>query len=266
MHKLGKIFFWLLTKYAHRFFKGKKVYVFAGVRRSGNHACISWINNSIAQADTEFVQVGTQAYWSEKSGVLHLNEINFHGRLQYILFLRRNKHHIRNANIIFLTLEDYFPNQKFDLYCSKKATYIYITRGVLSTIASRIAYNIKQAKDGIDRGDVQVDENLLETIRKLRQSDDPWIFELWVSQKSWRKSYLSNHGLSDDISPQMTNHGGGSTFHQKNKKAAEAMSDQDRWLFIDWPYRVKKLLKKNEDLLTVEEKNFVESWGQIDDT
>ncbi len=260
MHKLKSLLIWLLTKYAHSFFSNKTVYVFSGVRRSGNHACISWINNALAGEDDELIRVSHKVYWSKKSEVLHLNETNFLDPISYIQFLRRNKQRINQAKVIFLSLEDYCPNGEDDLYSARGARFVYITRGLLSTVSSRIAYNVKRAQNGIDRGDVHVDQTLFSIIKKTKNRQPLWVFENWSDDPIWRESFLRHLGLSSDISPKMTDHGGGSSFHGKNKKSTKAMTDDDRWLSIIWPERVKELVLENKELLTQEEIKFLDKW------
>lgn len=260
MHKFKSVLIWLLAKYAQSFFSRKIVYVFSGVRRSGNHACIGWVNNALAGVDDELTRVSHKVYWSKKSEVLHLNEVNFLGPIGYIYFLRQHKNRIKKAKIIFLSLEDYCPKSDSDFYAAKGAKFVYITRGLLSTVASRMAYNVKRAQDGIDRGDVHIDQKLFSIIKETKSRQPLWIFENWSNDPDWRKSFLGQLGLSDDISPKMTEHGGGSSFHGMNKKSTKAMTDDERWSSINWPVRVKELILQNKDLLTQEEIDFLDKW------
>jgi hypothetical protein len=260
VYKLKSLLMWLLTKYAHSFFSSKTVYVFSGVRRSGNHACISWLNNALAGEDDELIRVTHKVYWSKKSEVLHLNEINFLNPWDYILLLRQNKQRINQAKIIFLSLEDYCPNGAADLYAARGARFVYITRRVLSTVSSRITYNVKRAQEGVDRGDVHVGQTLFSIIKETKSRQPLWVFENWNNDPNWRKSFLEYLGLSSDISPKMTEHGGGSSFHGLNKNLSQTLTDYDRWSSIKWPERVKELVLQNKELLTQEEIKFLDKW------
>lgn len=256
LYKIRSLLLLLLKKYIDRVFNKKNVFVFSGLRRGGNHACISWLNNAIAKGDYELSQVGHKVFWCEASGVLHLNEVNFISLFEYFLFVKNNRDKISKANYVFLSLEDYVP-EKSSFYFPKNAKLIKISRGVLALLSSRLAYNIKRAKDGIDRGDMHIDQPLFDMWGKL-EGPETWYYESWFEGKEWRQHFLERLELEADIMPELTNHGGGSSFHGKDKKSVIKMTEKERWGNVQWPDRVLTLLKDNKHFLKNSELHFLQ--------
>ena len=96
MYKLRAFAFWILKKISIDFFRGKAVYFFSGVRRSGNHACIDWIANAIARKQTSMEK--TNGYLTTKDKkIIFLNEINFNGEFAYFTLLREAKEDIKRG-------------------------------------------------------------------------------------------------------------------------------------------------------------------------
>ena len=258
--RLTKLILWLLTKYVHSFFKGKTVYVFSGVRRSGNHACINWMANAVMQQKTDMERQGYMVFQSSCETLLHLNEVNIFSPFDYAGYLRKNRRLIEKASVIFVSVEDLVPNEHTCLYYPKGSKVIYITRDILSTLASRLAYNIKRAKDGIDRGDMHIDQNTFNLTKRIRTKTHVWEFDKWLSDSQWRSQFLARFNLQYDIEPAMSTQGGGSTFHGQDKQAATNMTDAQRWSKVEWSPRIKELVKANPGLLSENEKAFTQSW------
>ena len=257
MHKLQLFINWIIKAYVARLFKNKQVYVFSGIRRSGNHACINWFTNAIAGQQTKMERQRYLTFQSADKTILHLNEVNVLAPMAYFEFLRENRLLIQQAKTVVISLEDMVPKEKDCLYFPHHAKVIYITRDVLSTLASRLAYNIKRAKQGIDRGDMQIDQSKFNLIKIIRRKKHVWYFDKWLNDKSWRTNFLAEFGLNQDIMPEMSTQGGGSTFHGQNKDQAKAMTDEDRWKEVEWPETVLTLIEKNNELLVSEEKLFL---------
>lgn len=259
MYKMRAVVYWFVKILSHWILRGKHVIVFSGARRSGNHACIDWIANAVTGERTKLLDRGN-CYVTENGAIIHLNELNFGDKLGYISLLRKTRRCIRKASVVFLSLEDYVPG-KVDFYTPKNATRIHITRSVLSTIASRLTYNIKKAYDGIDRGDLDIDEPLFLIMRNLQkrttENTHIWSYDRWLSDKSWRRSFLEELNYTADLIPPINSFGGGSSFLGKDSAAMRTMSDKDRWESVAWPKRVIGLVKNNTDLLRDDEREFI---------
>lgn len=162
--------------------------------------------------------------------------------------------------MIFLSVEDYVPGEK-DFYVPDRAERIYITRSVLSTVASRITYNVRRAKDGFDRGDMKIDEAFFSLVRSLRdkhtENTHLWDYDRWLHDGVWRREFLGDLNLTDDIVPKVGTFGGGSSFTGQDVDILSLLSDLDRWRNIDWPKRVVSLIEENKDLLNHNEEVFI---------
>lgn len=261
MYKIRALILWFIKIVINSFFRNKKVIVFSGVRRSGNHACIDWIVNSIAGEEVELQDKGKDNLLATKNErIVLLNEINFHGKLHYLYILRNTIKSIRKAEVVLLSLEDYVSNEH-DYYSPPNATHIYVTRSVLSTIASRVTYNIRRAEIGLDRGDMNIDDSLFMLIRRLRHDSNGkyhiWSYDQWLCDENWRKEFLGELNLKVDIPSKVGMFGGGSSFLGQNSSGVRSMRNSERWYKIKWPERIVRMLEDNLDLLNDCEKEFV---------
>lgn len=263
MYKLKLLLHWLTNFYTNRIFKNKNVLVVSGLRRSGNHACISWISAAIIGEKVDYKHTCHKVYQSPDESIIHLNEVNFLSLFDYAFLLQRNKHHIEKARTVIISLEDYVP-KKGDMYYPRNAVYIKVKRDILTTIASRITYNVKRAKKGIDRGDMHIDSNFFDIYRVETPNEIVWDYSMWQSNFEWRKMFLTSLGLEKDISVGMSLQGAGSSFHDGDNIRAMEMSDESRWNIISWDERVKSLISKNIDLLNLQERQYFKKISEED--
>jgi hypothetical protein len=185
-------------------FRKQRVIVITGLRRSGNHACIEWICNALEDRAVEFSPIGRSVFLSKTARTLHFNEVNWDGPLEFARRLRLHKAAIRESGFVIISLEDYLIEPSSP-YVPKRATLVLINRTLENVIASRLTYATKQAALGLDRGDMRVDEHLMETAQWLEQTEGPnilrWDYDLWfLNEGSYRRDFLASLGLATDIS------------------------------------------------------------------
>ncbi|WP_018983094.1 hypothetical protein [Salinimonas chungwhensis] len=257
---LTKVYLWILKKYIRFTLRNKTIFVFSGLRRSGNHVCINWFANAVLQKPTVLDKADYMVFQSTCKKLLHLNEVNIVSPLNYVSYLRKHRDKISAAHTIFISLEDLVPNDTHCIYFPKGSDVIYITRSVLSTMASRLAYNIKRAKMGIDRGDMNIDQNTFNLVSLIRTKQHVWDLEKWLTDEQWRTDFLARFKLSKDITPGMSSQGGGSTFHGQNQLDATSMTNEQRWSCVEWPERMRALITTNRELLSTEETQFIANW------
>lgn len=231
-------------------FRRQRVLVITGLRRSGNHACISWICNALEERSVEWSQVGRSVFISETGKTLHFNEANWDGALEFARSLRSHKSAIQKSRFVVISLEDYLIDVGSP-YVPRGATIVLITRSLENVIASRLAYATKQAALGLDRGDMRIDGHFMRTARWLTHAMGPriirWNYDLWFrDEENYRRDFLSTLGLKKDISPEISRHGGGSSF--SNQRLGSEQNDPlARSKGVDWPDRIKKLLQEYPD-------------------
>lgn len=255
MYKLARFLEWLAHFYISFLLRGKKVYLFVGLRRSGNHACINWLANSLDGLSSSFEESRQgNVLLSKSRRIIFFNEVNFWDLRYFITVIRKMALEIEKASIVFISLEDYVPI-RYDPYIPKQAKRIAIIRSTLNLVASRVHYAIKQAKIGLDRGDMRIDEGFIAGAKWLRSVNceeyKKWNYDKWFDDSdNYRARFLASVGLHANITPPMSTQGGGSSF--SNSRLGSADNDPlSRWKEFDWPERIVNLLEENRsDLLT----------------
>ncbi|MGA0840482.1 MAG: hypothetical protein ACO3P1_11375, partial [Pseudomonadales bacterium] len=193
----------------------QRVLVVTGLRRSGNHACIEWLSNALEGHAVAFSHLGPGVFLSETGNIIHFNEANWEGPLDFAKKLRVHRESVKQSHVVIISLEDYAiePSSPF---VPHQAVVILITRTLKNIIASRLTYALKQAALGLDRGDMRIDDYFMRTARWLKHAEGPgmlrWNYDLWFSnQDNYRLDFLARLGLTSDIAPEMSRHGGGSS-------------------------------------------------------
>lgn len=241
----------------------KKVFLLFGLRRSGNHACISWLANSLENdSDVEFKELKKwHCYISENGETLFLNEVNIltmKGALLLLINYRRKL--AKSKNVIF-SFEDCLPSN-YENHFRFKVIKIVIKRSLLNLIASRIKRAVEQAKLGLEKGDMQINQQFFSQYSFICTANEyqymVWDYDRWLIDLTYRKEFLALIGLSFDSAPSPTQHGGGSSFDGQ-KKGVEAQLLSSRYLGIEWPGRILEILKSEEyaSLMNDDEKNFL---------
>ena len=265
MFKLRSAIWSLIKLYVKWALKDVEVVAFIGPRRSGNHACINWLANSYCEADIKLELKEDAYYLSDDQNIVHLNNVNTLTPFDYVFLIQTAKLAIKNAQRVFISVEDYLPEDS-DIYLPKKAQKIFITRGILSLVSSRITWNIKHAKNGLDYGAMSIDEDLfilLEFIHHVpKMGKFCWDYDKWLDSSEWRGAFLNSLSLSCDIRPGLSSHGGGSSFFGTDYSNKTINTKKEtRWKAIEWPDRVIDLLSSYGHLLSPEETAFIKSLG-----
>lgn len=256
-----QIFHWLTKIYVSFLFKGKHVYVVNGLRRSGNHAFINWFSSAL-EGEQVIHKVG-RISWSLSKKTLLFNEVNQRGTFVFLSDVIMHRELIKNSKYLLISLEDYMPKTNFDPFIPETAMKISVTRSILNLIASRLQRAVNQAKLGLDGGDMRIDNDFFHTARWLKNSDKKgwiiWNYDSWLNDNNgYRENFIKQFNLKNNISTNISNHGGGSSFSGQNgiPSADEATN---RWRSIDWPERVLRLLENflNDNLLSEKESLFV---------
>ncbi|WP_394174191.1 hypothetical protein [Thalassotalea litorea] len=263
MDILKKLFGYLVHLYVSFYFRNKNVYVISGLRRSGNHALINWLANSLERSSVTLSSLNYQVYQTHSGKTILLNEVNFYGCIWFIKRIRQIKPLLKHADNVVISLEDYLPEPR-DKYVPAKAYKISVKRKLLNIIASRLTHSIKQASVGLDRGDMRIDERIVDYRLWQNTVNADWLvwdFDLWLTSTGYRKKFLNKLNLLDDIQPKISIQGGGSSFTGKSS-APQAHDLNSRWKHIEWPDRVINLIRKdaNQPLLTNEEWEFISTY------
>lgn len=261
MYKLQFLILYLIKLYVNFTLRKLNVYVVCGIRRSGNHALISWLIDALENRNNVNMKPKRNAWVSESGDTVHLNEVNFFSVFQFIDTIRGSKEILKESKNVIITLEDYIP-KKVDPFIPEHATKIKVSRSLLNVISSRLKRLTDQAKVGRDRGDMSIDTNLLlyaDWVYKEPKDDwIKWVYERWLSEADYRRNFLKNLDLSHDSKTlPSTNFGGGSSF--SNIEIGVSQNNPlRRWEQIEIPDRVISLLhKKGLSLLDQEEQDYI---------
>ncbi|WP_417566821.1 hypothetical protein [Marinobacter sp.] len=261
MYKLQLLMLYLAKLYVNFSLRNSSVYVVCGIRRSGNHALISWLIDALENRNNVNMKPKRNAWVSESGETVHLNEVNFFSVFHFIDTIRGSKDIIKKSKYVIITLEDYIP-KKVDPLIPEYATKIKVSRSLLNVISSRLKRLNDQAKIGLDRGDMSIDTNLLLYSEWAYEEpkDDwiKWVYERWLSEPEYRKGFLEDLALSHDSKTlPSTNFGGGSSF-SNIELGVPQNNPLRRWEQIEIPDRVISLLhSKGLSLLDAEEREYI---------
>lgn len=241
--------------------------VVTGMRRSGNHAVINWLANSIEGEQVEFAYPPPGRIGVTPSGrVAHINDLP----------LRRDGDHhfdaaaaridlLRGASSIVLSLEDHRIGESFErrLALPEGTRRVHVRRSTLNLLASRIEGLRRAEHRGNSRSGLEITQHLLDSMQHNRTSlPDAWTvidFDRWLTEgTAHRGAVLADLDLTVDIDPAMSLHGDGSSFTARNRvPTPEELTS--RWAAIEWPNRIVELLlrPRNFGLLNETEVEFL---------
>lgn len=262
MQSIIKVFRNIVYLHISFLLRNKRVYVICGMRRSGNHACINWLLNALEASSSTFIPIDSdRCYVSEKNKTLFFNEANYYGLRFFWSLLWAQRRKLHSVENVIISLEDYVPDENSDPYAPKNSTPIIVERRTLNLVASRLQRLLNQAMEGKDRGDMGIDRYFFEKLHRFSQKRDHkwkrWSFESWLlNEENYQEKFLDSIGLSVNITPNISTHGGGSSFTGQTgvPSSSEILS---RWEKVNWPNRVLMLLDENKDLLDKTEIDFV---------
>jgi len=224
----------------------------SGMRRAGNHAVIGWLANAYesAPAPIEYDWVGVGV---STSGVtVHLNDIPLgepdHRRKRNALRSQRKiLLSLGNRQRLILSTEDVTRREveSSPLVAGRIDARIHVSRSTLNLLASRLKLLAKKSS-GKKARYMTMDQAFLDRIADdMSATRDGWLeidFDRWsIGDGSYRVSLLDQLGLSVDIDPPMSGHGGGSSF-TGSEELPEAGDLLSRWKHVEWPDELLDLL------------------------
>ena len=227
------------------------IFHFSGLRRSGNHACINWLANSIYGRKVKYKQLDHYLFRQfPENKIFFINSYAQESALKVFRSMFKYRRQIRDCDYLFLSLEDeslqfkHFIHSKMDQSFSFS---IHINRSLFNMLSSRSKkISVDTAKEGGGiANNFNVEEKLIEGLFAYRRSDLlQWEYDEWLVNPEWRNSFLGFVGLSEDIMPSMSVEAGGSSFDTDNK---EGLNNAGRT-------RYKMQTIPNEWLSIIEEK------------
>lgn len=242
--------------------KDKKIYYVTGLRRSGNHAFISWLINSLEDEPTEIIKDNQYRHFhtTANSRTIFFNEVNEITTIVFFRIIFERFASIRNCKNIIISTEDCsadYTSFKIPRYDEA----IFVKRSLLNMVASRIQYLLKRANDGRSNYWNAIDEEVLNKLLSLHNSDiyHKWDFENWLTSKNYRNSFLIKLGLDKASIPEVSKFGGGSSFTGTMEKPN--VSDlTNRFKQIKFSNKIISYLKedKYKNLLDEHEINFLD--------
>ena len=241
----------------------------AGMRRSGNHATIGWLANAYESAPTP-LDYEWGGFGVSGTGVtVHLNDIRLHYRNQPIRLteIRRQREKLSSlggARRLILSVEDVTRREvdSSPLFDGRVDIRVHVHRSVLNLLASRLALiGTFDAKWGPQWRRwsppiIPMDQGFLDRISEdMTAAPDGWVvidFDRWsTGEPAYRAALLERFGLSADIAPPVTGHGGGSSFTGTSVRP-ESGDLLSRWKDVEWPDELLDLLAldRNRAILT----------------
>lgn len=249
-------------------FRGKKVYYVSGMRRSGNHAFINWLTNSLENKQTNLIKDDSYKYFlsSPSHKTIFFNEVNEIVMIVFLRMIYKKRNSIRKCDSIIISVEDcssFYTSYKIPRY--DKA--IYIKRSLLNLVASRLEYLIKRAKRGRANYWSAVDHELFNKILSFENSNKfyNWEFEKWLTSKSYRETILKSLNLTSSTLPELSNFGGGSSFTGTEKKP-DISELINRYKQVKFSKEVVSLLKQHKKLLYANEIEYLNNLSSINES
>jgi len=244
--------------------KGQRSIVVVGSRRSGHHAVIFWLANSLEAQQVEWDREGaSQCFVSPSGRSVHVNAWRLDREISASWPTFRNRHLLRSADYLFVNYEDVDPLRldREMWFPNRPDLKVVVRRSTLNLAASRM----KKAEERANRSFL-VDEPFLDLLLSYRRELSDWLvvdFDSWLrDEDGYRAGIAERVGVTSGEAPNLSGHGGGSSFTglEGVPLASELTS---RFAQVDWPENVVRLLldDKYSTLLTPEEKDFLQSRG-----
>lgn len=215
------------------------VHVVVGMRRSGNHAFIQWYAGALAGRAVTFGRHGHHHHLETDPGapaVVLLNEVNKLRPRDWYALLLRHRRALRGRSVI-ITFEDVdtaYARWSFQSPHRVDARFV-VRRSTLNLVASRLTALRRAAADGRADTNFAVDRAFVPRLASLASAPadtwTTWRFDDWLTDRSYRTSFLDAAGLTVDTAPEVSHHAGGSSF------TGEASVDDlvNRWQDVDLP-------------------------------
>jgi len=201
-------------------FREKNIYYVTGLRRSGNHAFINWLTNSLENKQTDLIRDNSYRHFHETSNseTIFFNEVNKIPTVVFFRIIIKNSASIRSCSNVIISTEDCSAEySSFKIPRYDKA--IFVKRSLLNLIASRLKYLSKRANDGRSSYWNAIDDDVLSKLLSFYRSAKfyIWDFEQWLTSENYRKSFMSKLNLNTAPMPAVSKFGGGSSFTGTNE-------------------------------------------------
>lgn len=250
----------------------QKEFRIAGLRRTGNHAVIGWIEDQHKLVGTTFhlnnVKIDENPYRHK-----HQNLSYYFPKHQWSIerYQKQAKGEFIKRDCLIYSYEDYSLSQIFSNYFEKKHDLylgktldrydLLIIRDPFNTLASRLKKNFLPVKSkGTSFVDLWIEyarEYLAET-NYLKHNKICINYNLWVADLDYRKQLAQKLGIkfTDVGIDKVRSYGGGSSFEGKTHDGqASTMNTTNRWqYFVDCP--IYRKLIDNSALLQYSERIF----------
>ena len=183
----------------------QRVFFVYGMRRSGNHACVGWLVNSLereAVALTESDHVKNFNY-SGSGATFYANDVSTLASRRYLKCLYHDLKKIRAAKFIIISAEDKTADYRQSWRIPRRSETIFVHRDTLNLMASRFQNLNRRAREGLGANMQSMKAKFFATLMANieRPQGLVWDFERWHHEKAWRMSFLSQLGLDCDILP-----------------------------------------------------------------
>lgn len=257
-----------ILKTIFRSLVGSKSRIFSiwGMRRSGNHACIHWLANALAEKNIRWKEgQGHHFMFSDDGTVAFINESNLLATVPFFFGLRKNITRIRKAQFLLISFEDLHPSE-YKNWRDLGNEAILVRRNVLDIMASRFHNLNQKARSGIGWERQSLDASFFASVELfLMESEAPnhhhWQFEDWKSSPDDRVQFLKTLGLHFDEVPPVSHIGGGSSFTGTRERKVEAGSRLERVEPEDaWSMFLMDILSHRPHLLSPESETAVRSF------
>ena len=243
--------------------KGQRSIVVVAARRSGHHAVILWLANSLEGSRVEWEQLGkSQSFLSSSRRTLHLNNWTLCRAKSASWQGLRVRHILRSSDHLFVNYEDVDPlvlDRRIWLPI-RPDLKVVIRRSTLNVVASRM----KMAEAKPTPFGFPVDQRFLDLLLSYRRELSGWLvidFDSWLrDEDGYRARIAERAGVTSGDDPQLSGHGGGSSF--TGLTGLPRVSElTNRFTQVDWPEQVVALLldDRYSSLLTPEERDFLQS-------
>ena len=249
----------------------ESVVVVSGMRRAGNHAVIGWLANAYEETSVELHYDQLEFGISSTGVTAHVNDIPILEDCPgpRVARLRRGRQSLeahRSAGRLIISFED-IERARIDsssFLPREVSARVNVRRPTLNLLASRQQKFAAEGETSSYAAFLRIDQALLDRIAAdAAPAAAGWTvldFDDWSSgDPQYRSSVLAGLGLSVDISPGVTRHGGGSSFTGK-ASVPESTDLRERWRTVIWPIDLLDLflLDRNRGIFTGQERERLE--------
>lgn len=240
--------------------RGKDVYIFHGIRRSGNHACINWVANALAGKEVKLRRLTEGQFNQYGDDILFVDSFVQESAWTTLGRMWLNRRHIRRARVVLLSTED-VPVGLHHFLNLPGVQHVGITRDLASVLASRIKkYDAaKRAHATLFYLNFTVTPEILRIFREVRLLPKVWHYDAWLQSPAWRKEFLQGLGLEVDVMPQMSSQAGGSSFG--SSADADPTAFLNRHTQVPCPPWLPPMVEAVEEVLTDEERRRFAEWA-----